>query len=377
MAKQEITNNNKKILSFQPFSIYGNGGGPRIMRRLVEGRENEVKFISFDFSYSENKPHENEIIYVLFPRHRDWMRSFLRKFFYYVRNSFFYNFNVKRVQNIVAGLDYDVLHILDHSAYSNILLPLAKKNNIPIWVSFHDHFNTTGSSHEISKELWQESSKRMVISEEMGQEYSNLFGPKNYTIVSDGLKPNEISPVKTDIGSNTIKIYFGGLLHVDYYELFDSFCKAIDLFSKQNNKEIVLILRGTQKLSFLENSSFKIEYRPFSIDNELLRNEMDGADILYLPIKYNDVDFYKFSFSTKMIGYLGASGNIFYHGPESAAAALFLKKNNCGVICDSLDANIITNHLNDALISTIYSTNAKEIANNEFQLKKMQDLFFE
>ncbi len=376
MAEKE-TVKKRIILSFQPFSVYGNGGGPRIMRRLVEGRESEVIFFSFSFKKDKLNEHPNEIKYILFPPHKTWMRSFVRTFFTFLRNKVFLAYNIRRSRAIVSKLSFDVMHILDHSFYSSILLPLAIKKKVPVWVSFHDHFISTQSNSEVTRDLWLNASKRMVISPEMGEHYSELFGKRDYMIVTDGLKPYEIAGPKPQINRKQIKVYFGGLLHFDYYELFRKFSITLGEMALRDNVEIEIILRGTQKLNFLDESLLKVDYRPFSIDHELLANEMNEADILYLPIKYNDPTFYKYSFSTKMIGYLGASGNIFYHGPEDAAAARFLLKNDCGVICDSLDEKEILVKFEQSISDNKYSVNAKAVALRDFQMKMMQDRFFE
>lgn len=375
MAKEELIGK-RRILSFQPFSVLGNGGGPRILRRLVEGREDEVVFFSFADSKKVVPSKIKEIPFILYPIQRSWMRSFLRTFFFNIRHRVLFNSHIKRLKNEVSKLDFDVLHILDHSIYSGALLDVAKAKNVPVWVSFHDHFKSTASSGIVTGELWKYSSKRMVISDEIGKHYSELYGAKDYIIVTDGLKQNEISPAKNSFSTNTLKVYFGGLLHLEYYELFESFHKALELFSKNKNRKVSLILRGTQNLDFLNNSKLEIEYRPFSIDNEVLRLEMNDADLLYLPIKYTDVEFYLYSFSTKMIGYLGASGNIFYHGPKEAAAAIFLEKNNCGIICDSLNIDEIESCLQKSLSEFTYSENAKKIAHERFEMGKMQEMFF-
>ncbi len=375
MAEQKVRDK-KIILSFQPFSIIGTGGGARILRRLVEGRESELIFFSFVYRISKNESRYNEEQYVLIPAHRRWMRSFLRNLAIFFRSTLLHGLNTRRIQSKVSKLDFDILHVLDHSLYSNVLIQAALKRNIPIWASFHDHFMSTGSFPHISKEVWIHASKRMVISHEMGQHYSELFGTREYIIVTDGLKPEEISPAKSEIHSGELSIYFGGLLHLDYYELFEKFCKTLEILSKEENMKISLILRGTQKLSFLNDSSLEIDYRPFSIDTELLRLEMNESDILYLPIKYTDKEFYLYSFSTKMIGYLGASGNIFYHGPKEAAAARFLEKNGCGLVCDSLDPEIIMKDIKALMANTTYSSRAKQVANESFQLKDMQERFF-
>lgn len=375
MASKEMTGK-RKIMSFQPFSLFNNGGGPRILRRLVEGREDEVVFLSLVWKVPKSTKPYHQISHVMIPPHRSWLRSFVRTFVFYLRDNVMRGYNIRRIQARVAREKFDVLHILDHSGYSDVLSEQMAQRNIPIWASFHDHFNTTGSSREITESLWKKASKRMVISEEMGQYYGELFGKQDYTIVTDGLKPSEVSPSKTTMDPKNFTIYFGGLVHLDYYEILEAFCKGLEKLQSQEGVKIKLILRGTQKLAFLNDSPLEVDYRPFSIDTEELRLEMDASDILYLPIKFNDADFYKYSFSTKLVGYLGACGNIFYHGPADAAAAQFLLRNNCGVISDTLQPDKIITDLKKAIDNFTYSENAKKVAREEFQLKIMQDRFF-
>jgi len=375
MADQEVLNK-QTVLFFQPFSIFSNGGGARIIRRLIEERQDNMIFLSLsENSARKTNPRGNYFVCTMRPIHRKWMRSFLRNFSYFLRDRLLYSYNTKTIQAKAATLNFDVLHILHHHKYANCLTQFAVYSNIPIWVSFHDHFKTVGCSENNSKDLWNFATKRMVISKELGDHYNELFGYQPYIVVTDGLKLSEISSPKSIVNKEEISIYFGGLLHLEYYPLFKSFCMALDILSRSEGLKISLILRGSQKVNFLNNCSFDIEFRPSILDNDILMKEMNEADILYLPIKYSDEYFYKYSFSTKMIGYLGASGNIFYQGPMDAAAAKFLSKNDCAVICDSLDPNVIVEKLKIVTESNIFSIAAKKVAHEEFLLKNMQQLF--
>ena len=375
MEDQKV-NKNESILSFQPFAILAHGGGARIIRRLVENRKSCVIFFSFVDRISKSKSQYNEIGYLLFPSQKKWMRWHLKHIIHYVRNTVLYRFHKLMIESKVSKLQFDVLHIVDHGKYSDILISWAQSKNIPIWVSFHDHFNTTGSFKYVTKNLWVAASKRMVISKEMGEHYCHLFGKEKYHIVTDGLTEAEISPAKIRVDLPKLKVYFAGLLHVEYYQLLKSFCEALNILAKQEGLYISLILRGTQKLDFLDASSIDIDYRGFTIDQDFLKEEMNEADILYLPIKYENEYFYKYSFSTKMVGYLGAPGNIFYHGPKEAAAARFLEKNQCGVICDTMEPARILEKIKEIIFNYSYSLAAKNVAYKQFQLKNMQQLFW-
>lgn len=366
------------LLSYQPFSIEGNGGGARIIRRLIDGRENMVIFISLvDSKSSALSSKYNQLEFVLYPSSKKWVRSFIRTVYNTFRNKFLFPLNAYFIQKKILGLKFKILHVVDHGKYSDVLSKICLRNEIPIWVSFHDHFNTSGASFNKTQNLWRISTKRMVISEEMGNLYCHLFGMKDYLIITDGLKELEISSVHISKIDKTLAIYFGGLLHIDYYPLFKAFCEALNLLNQEKQLEITLILRGTQKLLFLGKLNFKIEYRDFCLDTNILKNEMEECDIFYLPIKYTSPDFYKYSLSTKMIGYLGSSGNIFYHGPSDSAAAKLLAIYNAGQICDSLNPDFILESLKKVIRSHFeYSSNAKNLARNKFLLKDKQQLFW-
>lgn len=367
-----------KIISFQQFSISDNGGGSRILRRLTENNISELLFFSVitQKNYKKHILNNKEIIYGLFPIKRKWMRWFIRDINSFLKLSFFYFYNSWIINRIAFKKDFNILHIVDQGKYSNVLLKKAIKNKIQIWVSFHDHFLSNASYKLVSQDLWKNANKRMVISKQLGVEYCNLFGEKPFIIVTDGIKSNEIFKPKTAIISKDIQIYFAGLLHLDYYPLFETFCNTLDYIIKEKKCTIKLILRGTQKLDFLSKSLVEIEYKEFTLDSDVLIKEMNDSDILYLPMKYSNEYFYKYSFSTKMIGYLGASGNIFYHGPKDSAAAIFLQENGCAVVCDSLDPKEINDYFNEVVKDFRYSENAKEVSANKFSLREMQSRFW-
>ncbi len=138
-----------------------------------------------------------------------------------------------------------------------------------------------------------------------------------------------------------------------------------------------MIFRGTQKVSFMNKRSFEVEYRSMTLDNNLLKEEMDAATILYLPIKFTLPYFYLYSLSTKMVGYLGGSGGILYHGPGDSAACKLLHSENAAISCVSMDAQELENSLLK-LIKNIpdISSNAKKLASKQFKLTDIQQRFW-
>ncbi|HEY8780369.1 MAG TPA: hypothetical protein VIM16_02040 [Mucilaginibacter sp.] len=365
-----------KILSYQSFSLYDNGGGSRILRRLYQGNESQVSSIAFTVypSAPVNGDIDEKII-PLRPLTRSWMRWILRDGVIWLRENVFKSRVNKNIWKTAAKIPFDVLHVVDHGPFSTVLCNDSFLSGKSLWVSFHDHFLTTGGSFNNANTLWNSADRRMVISNELGNEYNRLFGEKDFEIITDGVFINEISEPVTTNGP-VITIYFAGLLHIDYLPLFNVLANSLDILAKEGLK-IKLILRGTQFVNFLDKRGFEIEYRPFSTDDDELKQELDSATILYLPIKFKPADFYLYSLSTKMIGYLGAPGSILYHGPADAAVNNLLKKSMSAVGCYTLDTKDVLESLYEILNEDCkVSFNAKKLAKSHFNFQKIKEGFW-
>jgi len=363
-----------KILSFQPCSLYQNGGAGRLLRRLYLGHESQIISLFVNKTSFSNRTDEvREISISAFPVQRTWMRWKLRPFFAWIRDKVFFSFTKNRVIEAASKISYDVLHVINHGIYSGVLCDDNFLNNKKLWVSFHDHFSLC-SSFDDTQILWNRADRRLVISNELGLEYQRLFGNLGFEFITDGVAQEEISIPKEPNQSN-ITIYFAGLLHIDYYPLFEVLADALDNISDQK-RTYKLILRGTQKLSFLNNRNFNIEYRTDFVSDIEIKKEIDAADILYLPIKFTKSDFYLYSLSTKMIGYLGGGGTILYHGPENSAANRLLQKNNAAISCISLNVNEMMGCLAEILKPNIFSANAMKLAQSQFVLENIQKVFW-
>jgi len=183
-----------KILSFQPFSLYSNGGGNRILRRLYQGHEDEV--FSLAVAGTGSKPQTGRIVektVYASPLTRRWMRWYLRDGIIWLRQNAFKFWTIKRIRTAAREIPYDVIHVVDHGPFSAALCTGEFCDEKNLWVSFHDHFSTTYSSFANSKKLWGMANRRLVISEELGTEYQRLLGRLDYEIITDGVKKDEIS----------------------------------------------------------------------------------------------------------------------------------------------------------------------------------------
>ena len=347
------------------------------MRRLYEG--NEANVISVSTSAYDSPPTTgsiDEIIIVAAPAVRNWMRWIVRDIAIWLRERVLKRLTVRRVQQCVSKLDYDVLHVMSHGPYSAALCDDRFCKGKQLWVSFHDHFSTTHSNFEDTRLLWRNANRRLLISDELGREYQRLFGNEPYTLITDGVTADEISAPSTTI-TGPVTIYFAGLLHLEYRSLFAVLADALDKLTNDGSS-FKLILRATQNIDFLNNRLFEVEYKPMTLNDKELKDELDAADILYLPIKFTVPDFYLYSLSTKMVGYLGGSGAILYHGPADSAACKRLLARNAAAVCTTLNVDELVDAITGLLKQKQdISANAKQLAFDEFSMETIRRQFWQ
>ena len=367
-----------KLLSFQPVSLYKNGGASRVLRRLYKGHEEQVYSIGITDNADKLQTGDlHETVISATPVHRPWMRWKVRNLFIWLRNKGFKPFIMQRIRKAAVGVDYDVVHVIHHGPYCMAVVTDEILAGKQLWVSFHDHYTSSGVSFEDTKHLWTKAHRRMAISNELAEEYQRVFGHEDFELITDGVLPQEISQPITINKTKPVIIYFSGLLHIGYYPLFEVLADAMDKLSAQGTS-FEFVLRGTQTLSFLANRKFKVDYRRGFISDEEIKAEMDVASILYLPIKFNNPEFYKYSLSTKMVSYLGASGAILYHGPADSAACKRLATANAAINCTTFSVADMVDAINRLIANASQiSANAKKQARTEFDLEEIKRQFWQ
>lgn len=367
-----------KILSFQPCSLYTNGGCGRVLRRLYEGREDEVISIAVSTAGQAPKPGNiKEALISLFPLHQNWMRWKLRDVNNYLQAKLLRGFNEGRIRKAMLTHSFDVLHTVNHGAYAAFPCRPEFITGKQLWVSFHDHYSLCSSCKDAAL-LWQQANRRLVISPELGNQYVKEFGEKDFEIITDGLYASEIAAPKQFTG-NRLTIYFGGLLHWDYLPLFRVLADALDTITNEKNMQCKLVIRGAATIDFLKKRSFSVEYRNDFVSDAAISQELNEADILYLPIKFTNAAFYLYSLSTKMIGYLGAAGKILYHGPADSAACHLLQQHKAAVCCTTENAGDMIEKICSALAddSVGISKQAKQLARSHFSMTEIQKKFWQ
>ena len=365
-----------RIVTHQPYSIHAIGGGARILRRLFEGRGVDVVSLCLKCSSHPSPPGPfREVEVAAFPIQRPWQKGPLGKSIAWARNRVFRQKTMDRVRHAAGGLEFDMLHVVAHGRFNTTFYDPASRAGKPLWVSFHDHWIPGADSPLEIGALWRAADRRFAVSSELGEKYDRDFGQREWSILSDGVEDREFREPRSHQGK-TLGIYFGGMLHIDYYPLFESLADALDQLAASGWKPVVR-LRGTQRLPFMEGRRFEIERLPATLSDAELSADLDRADVLYLPIGFSMPHFYLHSLSTKMVGYLAAPGAILYHGPADSAAAGLLRSENAAAFCETLDSDALARAvIHTAERSLEISTNAKNLARSRFDLAEMRRRFW-
>jgi len=365
-----------RVLTHQPFSIHAIGGGARILRRLFEGREKEVVSLCLKCSsHTSTTGPFVECEVAAFPVRRRWHRRLPGKIFDFARNRVFREATIAKVRRAAALENFDVLHVVAHGRFNSTFCDPASRAGKPLWVSFHDHWIPGADNPDEIGRLWRAADRRFVISGELGGKYSNDFGSADWTILSDGVADSEFQNPRSHHGK-TLNLYFGGMLHVDYYPLFEAMAYALESLAEQGWLP-VMTLRGTQRLPFMQGRRFETRQLPATLSDDELRTDHQQADILYLPIGFSMPHFYLHSLSTKMVGYLAAPGAILFHGPLDSAAARLLRGADAAAFTDSLKPEPLANAIVQAASQSFhFSSHAKSLAQERFHLAEMRARFW-
>lgn len=375
------------LLFAQPFGLSSPGGGARILRALLEDPPVPPVIVST----APEAPNAGERFRTLHvPRRPSFGRveqtrwhslpEFVASFF---RASFRRRLRAAcREENAVA------LHAIPHRAldfYDSYLV--AKALGLPYFLQVHDDLLYSGKGGiDISlassalREVWSGAQVRFVISRQMGEEYVRRYGPQEFVIITDGIKRIADAPVARP--GNELRIYFMGLFHIAYEENLRVLLQAIARAqAAQPAARISVTLRCGQINARDIRQSANIRILPFGSEADVAR-DLERADLLYLPLPFGaDFEpFVRLSLSTKLVTYLGSGLPILYHGPQVAAVADLLGKNDAALVettldADSLGAQLVEFQKEPALVRQ-KTMNALALARRDFALDAQRDRFW-
>jgi glycosyltransferase involved in cell wall biosynthesis len=364
-----------KIVFVQPFSLGSPGGGPRILRALLERAPFAWQSVC---TYPERpEPWPNE---TFLPSRPAWGRIEHSRFARIPSRMgpFFAPMFRKRLKELCVRLGARAIHSVPHAGLDFAEVhAVARELDLPLFISLHDDlaYTAAGAGRPKQRETamrsaWQAASARFVISEALGREYCERYGALDYHVITDGL--SDLTPPRICAVSSELRIYFMGLFHMPYERNLRALLDGLELFQRQHPATRVRLTCRCEHIrpQVLDGTKI-VTVLPFA-DEARVRQDMESADLLYMPLPFGQAyeNFARYSLSTKMVTYAGSGVPIFYHGPATSAAYDLLKRHDAAILLTSLGAEEIAQTLGGLTEETRANIagNALALAERDFML---------
>jgi hypothetical protein len=390
-APHRLAHGEGRLLAVQPFSIGGHGGGPRIMRSLLDASASSVLAVETAARRGGQVGDGGNVPELYLP-----IRPSLGRVESTRANRVLGVLDIARLENLTrrvmsvargaagpqprvpATCLHAVLHSLDFIAAHRASTRL----QLPLFLSVHDDPSyvlrgRAERSYALQRagEAWQAAQERFVISSEMGITMCARYGERSYVTVTDGLDSVASSPHLPVTGRLTV--YFMGAAHLSYAENFNVLFEALSRLRSQG-VDAKLITRAGGFAFNVETKGVPVESRPWAPQADVIR-DFDDVDVAYMPLPFGPAhaEFVRCSMSTKMVTYLGSGVPILFHGPGDAAAANLLRGSDAALIAGSADADALASVLAaNGERQTQVAANALRLAREQFLLSDIRARFW-
>jgi glycosyltransferase involved in cell wall biosynthesis len=168
----------------------------------------------------------------------------------------------------------------------------------------------------------------------MAHQYAKDYGTKTLAFLPSIDSRIALPPAAEIHTGHDLIIGMAGQLYAT--EEWKALVTALDAVDWRISGRDVQIRFLGKKSPLSANKSGRIEYLGWHTQENCVKL-LSEADILYLPYWLNpafDIEA-RFSFPSKLTTYLAAGRPVLFHGPEYAAAAIFLKDTEAGLACYS------------------------------------------
>ena len=337
----------ERIAFVQPYGLSGNGGGARILSRLIEAAPAPVVSVATSLRAPRPTALADEVHLPARPYLGRIERTRFSSKIDYAERLYAFDF-LHRLIQLCLDRGVTAIHAVAHNATFRHAFEAARHLGLPFYLTVHDDlsYNMHGSpklkaAQRHLRAAWQQAEGRTVISEAMGEEYGRRYGERPYAVVTDGLDDTDhIAPQPRP--AERRRVYFMGALHASYEPNFRALMTALEAEQRAHpEREVSLTIRGG--LSFpLNSATVPIEVRGWGTQADI-ESDLAEVDVLYLPLPFDPAfeDFVRYSLSTKMVTYLGSGLPLLYHGPQPAAAGDLLERYHAGAVARSLDAGAL------------------------------------
>jgi hypothetical protein len=373
------------IVFLQPFALSSPGGGSRVLRSLL--KDAPVPWTSICTSPQIPPPPEfGEEIHL---RTRPSFGRLERTRFAWIPEKFaplFARRFERRLEAACRQVGATALHSIPHGLDFVHGYNVARRLGLKFFFTVHDDLLISVGKHAAGKpamealpEIWRDADECFVICEQMGREYCGRYGARNYQVVTDGIE--RLSPPRPRLPGK-LRVFFMGLFHIKYEANLKSLLQALEIVRSENPE---FEISATFHCGMIRQSVIAgfngIRVTPFGSEGSW-EVEIQSAELAYLPLPFEEEHacFSRFSFSTKMVSYLGSGVPILYHGPREAAAYEDLSASEAAFFSHSLDPESVAAVLRQVIAGPAAATDRVErgieLAKRRFMIKEQRNRFW-
>ncbi|MCL5407123.1 MAG: glycosyl transferase [Patescibacteria group bacterium] len=276
---------------------------------------------------------------------------------------------IKKITTFAKKHQVDYLwSILDGQTTINLAVPVAKKLNVPMITEIWDPpewylkiNNLDGISRSIVMRNFATalrlSQKLGAASRPMAKKYHEDYGVEAISFLPSLQKYLGFKPTKKPHPGKELIIAVAGQLYSQ--DEWNGLLGALHFLGwKIAGRKVKIRVLGNWFGIYQVYKDVNIEYLGWRSQEETVKI-MNDSDILYCPYIFdrNYKKISELSFPSKLATYLAAGRPVFFHGPEYASPAHFLKEYQAGMLCHSLDKKKIGQMLTElAKNQKLYAT---------------------
>jgi len=247
--------------------------------------------------------------------------------------------------------------VLEGQTVIQLALPVSRKLNIPLFTEVWDPpqwwlkencVDNVSTKRIVAcfEEAIRASSGCYAASWAMAEKYAHDYGVRASVFTPSLDKTLAIPAADKMRDDKSLTIGFAGVIYMR--KEWESLLAALDSVNWIIGDRQVRLRVLSREVSFECFNRRNIEYLGFRSQQETIQL-LSETDIQYCPYWF-DPDYAveaALSFPSKLTSYFAAGRPVFFHGPEYASPAIFLKKHNAGILCHTLSKQGIVQSLHD------------------------------
>ena len=268
---------------------------------------------------------------------------------------------------------------------------LSIKLNLPLFTQVWDSFGWWLRANKIDRitqgrllhefnAVIQHSTACATASWAMSDAYTKQYGMRNLPVIA-GL-PRELalnSATQLHSGDEFIIGMAGQFYAKDEWNCLIYTLNQVNWMIAGRRVRIRVMGGGFQAYT---QSPSNFEYLGWQNQEETIRL-LSESDLLYMPYWFSEEfkEESSSSFPSKLVTYFAAGRPVFCHAPEYASPSQYIKQNEAGYLCVSLDPPAVLNHLKNVIDDIEcyrkVAANGTSCFMRDFTLERMKETFFQ